>query len=125
MKVIYLSGGIMNFCADEIHDWREESKKKIDPKFIVIDPTRISYKDRSASEVVELDKKDIDSSTHLLVYFIKPSVGTSMEVLYAWQNNKKVYLVNSTGERISPWLEYHSTKIFPSLEKAIKEINNE
>ena len=113
----------MNFNTSDTHDWRETCKQKL--KATTIDPTRISYKDRTAKEIVELDKNDIDSSTHILVYFIRPSVGTSMEVLYSYDRKKPVYLVNPLGQDLSPWLLYHSSKIFTSLDAAIEEINKE
>ncbi len=122
MKV-YLSGGIMNFNADEQHGWRNEATKKLNCE--TIDPTRISYKDRPAKEIVELDKSDIDSCSHILVYFIRPSVGTSMEVIYSWAKGKQVYLVNPNGVELSPWLVYHSSKVFNTLDDAINELNRE
>src|SRR5258707_4663776 len=41
-----------------------------------------------AAEIVENDKADIDKSDVLLVNYVKPSVGTSMEILWAWLAHK-------------------------------------
>lgn len=121
-KTVYLSGGIMNFSTEDTHDWREYCKKNL--KHDTIDPTRISYKGREPREIVELDKNDIDNSTHVLVNFIRPSVGTSMEVLYAWEKGKPVFIINETGQELSPWLLYHSNAIFPSLKAAVDHLND-
>jgi nucleoside 2-deoxyribosyltransferase len=77
-----------------------------------------------AAEIVENDKKDIDTATALLVYFDKPSVGTSMEILYAHQRGIPVYVVDQSSLRaLSPWLVYHSTEIFLILSAAVEHIN--
>ena len=69
--------------------------------------------------LVQYEKENnIDSSDILLVNHLKPSVGTSMEILYAWEQNKKILLI-SNGHELSPWLLYHSHKIVPFLEDAI------
>jgi len=121
MNTVYLSGGIKDFNKGETHDWREKAKQLV--KGETIDPTRVAYDGRNPAHIVELDKSDIDKSSHVLVYFIRPSVGTSMEVLYAWEKGKPVYVVNEDEQDLSPWLLYHSTAIFPSLEEAVEVIN--
>jgi hypothetical protein len=91
-----------------------------------LDPMRRDYRGREmgcVEEIVEGDKVDIDLSTHLLVHYDKPSVGTSMEILYAWERNKPVIVVAPEGTRLSPWLVYHSTKIFNSFKDALEYIN--
>jgi hypothetical protein len=45
-----------------------------------------------------------------------------MEVLYAWENGKKVYVITENGET-SPWLLYHSHKVFKSIDEAIKHLH--
>lgn len=119
---VYLSGGIKDFSNEERYVWREKSKALLTCE--TIDPTRDSY-NGDANKIVISDKNDIDDSTHLLVYFIRPSVGTSMEVLYAWSSGKRIYLVNETKADLSPWLLYHSHKVFNTLEEAIAQINED
>ena len=74
--------------------------------------------------MVEDDKADIDSCEFVLVNYIKPSVGTSMEILYAWERGKKVVLVARRDDVLSPWLMYHSHHIFFDLKDAITYIND-
>lgn len=123
MKV-YLAGAI-NGCTDsECKDWREYIKSKIG-KEKCLDPMKRDYRGTELNcidEIVEKDKEDIDNSTHVLVNYTKPSVGTSMEILYAWERNKPVYIITSPEIKLSPWLIYHSKKIFYSIEKALEEI---
>jgi len=121
MKV-YLCGPI-NGCADsEAKDWREFAKTLLRD---TLDPMRRDYRGREAecvNEIVELDKIDVMKSDVLLVNYDKPSVGTSMEVLYAFERGKVVVVVCRPEASISPWLRYHSHKIVHSFDAAIEYI---
>lgn len=82
---------------------------------------RRDYRGREAecvNEIVRLDKIDIEQSDALLVNYDKPSVGTSMEVFYAWLLGRPVVVVAKSGTVISPWLRYHSTAIVDSFAEA-------
>jgi hypothetical protein len=53
----------------------------------VLDPMDRDYRgkeDESVKDIVEGDKADIDWADAVIAYCPKPSVGTSMEVLYCW-----------------------------------------
>lgn len=121
---VYLAGPI-NGCSDaECKDWREYVKSVLGEEN-TLDPMRRDYRGRemeSVNEIVEGDKRDIDTATHLLVNYDKPSVGTSMEILYAWERAIPIIIVTSKGTRLSPWMVYHSDKILNSFDEAIKEI---
>ena len=123
-KTVYLCGHI-NGCTDaECTDWREFVKAKWWGN--TLDPMRRDYRgkeDDSVNEIVELDKIDIMRSDALLVNYDKPSVGTSMEVFYAFERGKYVVVVAAEGARISPWLRYHSHAITHSFETALNLIN--
>jgi nucleoside 2-deoxyribosyltransferase len=129
-KVVYLCGPI-NGCTDaEAMDWREQSKRLLTGiKFGYLDPMARDYRGRElepgiAAEIVENDKNDIAGCGALLVYYEKPSVGTAMEVLYAWQARIPVVVVDKSGKPLSPWLIYHSDKVVNSLEEAVAYIRN-
>jgi hypothetical protein len=115
----YLCGPI-NGCTDsECKDWRELAKQRLSK---TIDPMRRDYRGvegNNAKDIVEGDKVDIDASNVLLVWFPKPSVGTCMEILYAWERGKYVVVVVPPGISISPWLTYHSHLITESWDDAI------
>lgn len=125
MKV-YLCGPINGCTDDECKDWRQYSIVRLALHGIeCFDPMVRDYRGvESGAEklIVEQDKLDIDSSDVVLVYYFKPSVGTSMEVLYAWERNKKVVLVNLSNAQLSPWLIYHSHAQFLTLPEALDYI---
>lgn len=121
---LYLAGAIMGCTDEECKDWREYVKSLVGEEN-TLDPMRRDYRGRELDcidEIVEGDKVDIDISTHLLVQFDKPSVGTSMEILYAWERKKPVVVVTSQGIKLSPWLIYHSNKVYYSFKEAIDYI---
>jgi len=102
-------------------DWRAFAKTHLSD---TLDPMVRDYRGRELepgidAEIVQNDKRDIDDCAALLVYYDKPSVGTSMEVLYAHQLGKRVVLVNASDKPLSPWLTYHCSEIYTSLDSAI------
>jgi nucleoside 2-deoxyribosyltransferase len=123
---VYLAGPI-NGCSDEeCVYWRERAKTML-PEHECIDPMRRDYRGTETNAYVRLvhqDKEDIDRCDVLLVHYTRPSVGTAMEILYAWERNKFVILVHTTGQPLSPWLLYHKHSQFDTLEAAAAYIND-
>lgn len=119
---VYL-GGPINGCTDEeCKDWREQVKVFY-PK--AIDPMVRDYRGREAecfAEIVELDKEDIRNADVLLVSYSKPSVGTSMEIFYAWSIGKPIVLWHQPEISLSPWLLYHCTAFVTSLKEALNKV---
>jgi nucleoside 2-deoxyribosyltransferase len=119
---IYLAGPI-NGCSDnECCGWREKAKILLDPH-VCVDPMIRDYRnieDLAYISLVEDDKNDIDSCDVVLAMCSKPSVGTSMEILYAWENNKIVVVIGFG--KLSPWIRYHSRVVVSSLSEAVKFI---
>ena len=123
MTTIYLCGPINGCTDEECTNWRELVKSLWPGK--TIDPMRRDYRGRekeSVNEIVELDKIDVTNSDVILVNYDKPSVGTSMEVLYAFERGKLVVVVAQQGTNISPWLRYHSHAIVTSFADALRYI---
>lgn len=123
---VYLAGRIAGCSDSECNDWRSSAKSllncnTLDP--MVRDGRNVKMTPEIAKSIVEGDKLDIDNSDIVLVYYEKPSVGTSMEILYAWQEGTPVIIVSEKETSLSPWLTYHSYRIFKSLEEACKAIN--
>jgi nucleoside 2-deoxyribosyltransferase len=128
---VYLCGAINGRPDSECKDWREYVKRRY--AGAAIDPMSRDYRgreDECVSEIVDLDKADIDACGALLVYYDKPSVGTSMEILYAFERGKPVILVDASAAELtpqfasvkrslSPWLKYHSHSIYQSIDAAI------
>lgn len=127
---VYLAGPINGRTDAECNDWRAEAKRLLAP-LETLDPMARDYRGREnlpgiAREIVEGDKFDIRLSAALLVYFRSPSVGTSMEVMYAWQIEQRpfVVIVNVSGKAPSPWLAYHATMVVENLSDACTFLRN-
>ena len=121
---VYLCGPINGCTDEECNDWRTTAKVFY-PN--AIDPMVRDYRGREQEcykEIVELDKDDILTSDALLVNYDKPSVGTSMEVFFAWEILcKPTVVMCKSGTSISPWLRYHSDAIVHSLADAVANID--
>jgi nucleoside 2-deoxyribosyltransferase len=117
---LYLAGPIFQCFDHECVDWRKEIKRLLHGYnfFDTMDRDYRGVTDQFVNEIVEGDKEDIDKADILLVNFVKPSVGTSMEILYAWERKKEVLVVTENNQ-ISPWLIYHSTKIFKNIQEVV------
>jgi len=129
-RTIYLCGPIFGCTDEECKDWRDYVTNLWKDDFPLserktLDPMRRDYRGRTDDfyeELVELDKIDVMNSDVILVNYDKPSVGTSMEIMYAWERGKLVVVVTKEGTPISPWMLYHSHKIAHSFLDAINYI---
>jgi nucleoside 2-deoxyribosyltransferase len=124
---IYLSGPIFQCSDTECRDWREFAKRHL--FYDTCDPMDRDYRGREESdvylprEIVEVDKHDIDGCDVILVNYSKPSVGTSMEILYGWERGKIIVLVSALDSLLSPWLRYHAHYRHHLLRHAVDHIN--
>lgn len=122
-KTVYLCGPI-NGCSDsECRDWREQVKASIGNEFHILDPMRRDYRgieEGNASIIVDSDLIDIKDSDIILVNANRPSWGTAMEMVYAEQYDKMVYAF--CEKEPSPWLVYHSTALFKSMDECLEHI---
>jgi hypothetical protein len=121
-RIAYLCGPINGCTDEECKNWRENFKDLWSGK--TLDPMRRDYRGKEAEawrEIVELDKIDVSNCDVLIVSYEKPSVGTSMEILYAWERGKPIVVVARPETSISPWLRYHSHKIVHSYADAARE----
>ena len=117
MKV-YLAGPINGATDAECNDWRAEATRVLQD---VLNPMLRDYRGREghhSKELVLADKQDIMACDAVLAYCPKPSVGTSMEVLFAWMNHIRVVAVVPDVERASPWLREHA-ELVSSLGEAL------
>jgi nucleoside 2-deoxyribosyltransferase len=119
---LYLAGPINGRTDAECIDWRKEAARLWGGP--VLDPMRRDYRGKeslSVSQIVKGDLEDIRKSDAVLVMFDRPSVGTSMEVMYAHMIGVLVVAVDVSDKPLSPWLRYHAS-ICHDLETAIKLI---
>jgi len=132
----YLGGAIMHCNDTEVHDWR----KQLQNPFLYSghsimkwnDPAKRDYRNFQGehktypsiptNEIVNLDKRDILESDIFICRYIKPSVGTSMEVMFAWLHNIPVIVWADIELELSPWLIYHSSCVTYSLEECVEKI---
>ena len=77
--------------------------------------------DHNFSKIVEHDKVLIDQCDVVLVHHMKPSVGTSMEILYAWERGKHIVVICPHKVK-SPWINYHAHAIFPDIHRALNHL---
>jgi nucleoside 2-deoxyribosyltransferase len=119
---VYLCGGINGLTDDQATTWREYAKARLNCE--CLDPMRRDYRgveDQNVDAIVQGDLRDIDACETVLVNATRPSWGTAMEIVYAYQSGKRI--VTCVGDSsVSPWLRYHSTSIHTSLDSAISEI---
>jgi len=111
---VYLSSTLY---TDKPHDtWRTEfesifRRRYMDVEFV--NPHDIISKDPL---IVLKDKKDIDSCKFVVAYIARKTIGTSMEILYAHDFNKLVYVIDPMNQlKEDPWLVYHSHGIFDNI----------
>lgn len=123
MKTVYLCGPINGCTDDQACTWREWFKKK--KGFAYVDPMVRDYRGKETEdyrEIVDLDKRDVRECDYIVVMYTQPSVGTSMEIFYAWTIGKPVVVINESTKPISPWLRYHATAIVSSKEEALEKL---
>lgn len=127
MKTVYLAGPIAGCTDKEAFGWRNHFKDLVDRDSIsVFDPAKLrdyrGKEEKNFGYIVESDKKDIMASNILLANVWQNSVGTSMEILFAWEQGKVVILVADKDRVLSPWYLYHSHYLFRSVDDAAKFI---
>ena len=126
-RIIYLCGPINGRTDAEAKEWREVVKERW--PYGVLDPMARDYRGRElepgiAAEIVAGDFEDIEKSGALLVFFDKPSVGTSMEIFYAKHVLRKpVVVIDVSGKPLSPWLSYHADHIVSHVSVALACLN--
>jgi nucleoside 2-deoxyribosyltransferase len=123
-KNIYLCGPINGCTDDEAMTWRDWFKSQ-QCGFDFVDPMKRDYRGKEAEdyrEIVDLDKQDVRSVDYLVVMYTQPSVGTAMEILYAWTIGKPVVVINESNKPLSPWLRYHATAIVRTKELALNKL---
>ncbi len=122
---VYLSGPIVDATDEEAVEWRQEAIEVLERGNIkCLNPLRRDCREDPISHLpglVEDDKIDIEMCDIVLVNFLRPSVGTSMEVLHSWERGKRVIVVSDEFTN-DPWLVYHAHHIYRTLDEAYEKI---
>jgi nucleoside 2-deoxyribosyltransferase len=128
---VYLCGPMAGCTDEEAGEWRKEATRRLGYHNIVtLDPMDRDYRyteygddpESVLPDLVEEDKIDIEMSDVVLVNFTKASTGTAMEIILAWQKQKRVIVVNPNGLQLSPWVHYHCHKVFGTMDEAFDHI---
>lgn len=126
---IYLCGPINGCTDDKAMTWRDWFKRigGTSPFLSInwIDPMKRDYRGKEHEdyrEIVELDKREVAMSDAIVVMYTQPSVGTSMEVFFAWSRNIPTIVIDESSKPISPWLRYHATAVVKTKEEAMQKI---
>lgn len=123
MTTLYLCGPINGRTDDDCQNWRAAATAAWPGP--VLDPMRRDYRGRElepgiAAEIVAGDIEDIKASDVILVFFDKPSVGTSMEVFYAKHVlGKKVVVIDAGDKPLSPWMLHHADHVVRGMGEAL------
>jgi len=130
MAVIYLSGGIKDLTDEEAFGWRKEVQNhylRLGSKIHTLIPSRLQERFDMSSEaaarwIVKRDKVGIAEADIILAFCPRPSWGTAMEIMYAYELDKWIVVV-CDEDYPSPWLITHSDIIVPTLMDAYPEID--
>ena len=124
---IYLAGPVQH-ADDGGHGWRDQIKEDVlsvewlDPldKYDVPSGDIDVGTDISAEQIVESDKEMIDGADAVLArYAHMPSVGTPMEILYAYERDIPVFVWVDAEDTsgMSPWITHHAAGYGTSREQ--------
>lgn len=122
---LYLSGHIKEL------EYREIVKQKYGHKFIFLDPVNFELEkavkvmsiDEASQRIVKVDKAMILQCDALIAYINKPTFGTIMEIMFAYEHNIPVYLINENKQFINDfWLFYHCKEIFTSIDDCFENL---
>jgi nucleoside 2-deoxyribosyltransferase len=123
-RLVYLAGPIYD-CDDTCVEWRRDAAIQLRRnKIMTLSPMNRDYRGREGNPIVrklivEKDKRDILMCDTIIAVCDQPSFGTAMEILFAWSLQKQILVVTRHG---SPWIHYHATKVFETLDDAIASL---
>jgi len=119
---MYLSGPILGCDKYTYKAWRDKTKKELaNNKYIFLDPTLGEIFDKEAEhadEVVTSAQQSVEEADVIFVYIPFYSMGTSFEVFWAFQKNKKI-IIALEAEHESAFVRKFADYLFYSLEDAI------
>jgi nucleoside 2-deoxyribosyltransferase len=116
MKTIYLAGRIQDNLNAEV--WRNLIIDRFGKDYNFLNPLRRPY-NGNVEEIVIGDKMDIDKSDYIVAFIDDvPSWGTAMEILYGYICSKRIFVIKSYENlELNPWVEFHASQIFSSIEE--------
>jgi nucleoside 2-deoxyribosyltransferase len=128
---IYLGGTIDRLNPDMVIDYFSETQLALQAiGFKVYNPVRgkvvgsNEFKQYEDNEIVHRDLADIDKSDLMLAMMAKPSIGTSMEIMYSRMVKNIPVIVVSTDLAVTQhyWVNSLASKVMASRDEAIEYI---
>ena len=122
---VYLAGAIFGKSDADCKDWRKtvaDALKAIGAE--ALDPLVRDYRGKESENKETIVTTDLDDIFNSDIVFVKadaPSWGTAMELVYANQMGKFI-CAWGVPERISPWLEFHTTVQERTFETALAKL---
>lgn len=117
VKRVYLAGPIANCTGDQARGWRTEASNYLAPLGILT--RNPALRPMRGSETVEEDLQDIRLADAVIANCWKPSVGTSMEIMYAYMQSIPVHVV---GQHLSPWITTHADSVHTDHWEALRHV---
>ena len=116
---VYLSGS-----ADE-KDYRKGVKAVYGKYLNLYDPIEAVKPDNP--NIVNIDKEAIESSDIFVAFIRKLSIGTIMEIQFAFNIKKDIpiYVITSDKYVEDLWLSHHASRFFPSIRSCFDFILND
>jgi len=126
-KKIYLSGPILGCEKKRAKKWRLNIMSKLKYKYDFIDPTTEMYEVEADhfKEVVSFAEKGIEECDIVLAYIPFYSMGTSIEIYWAYKANKKIIAVLKNTNEMSAFLKKYADIIFENLDEAYDFLEGE
>lgn len=127
-KRIFLSGPMRGIPREESLAWREKAIKLLEQNFDVLHAFRGREEKETFTDpraAVARDLSDIKGTDILLVNDSIENcsmIGTSMEVFFAFQQNKPVIIFGNAHDK-DYWLSYHSHLRTKNLDEACDVLN--
>jgi nucleoside 2-deoxyribosyltransferase len=126
---VYLAG------YSKEYSYRNYVENKYSDKINILNPMSITHEqviekigiNEYSSFIVRRDKKMILSSDILIAYIGEhgSSFGTTMEIIYAYENGVPVYVIDDTQGMKNwndAWVKFHTKKVFGNIDKCFNFI---
>jgi nucleoside 2-deoxyribosyltransferase len=122
-SLIYLAGPIHGLSDQDCRYWRQKASQLLRAKsMMTISPMSNDCRGREGrfvQQLVNREKVWIQQCDTVLANCWTPSYGTSMEILYAWEQHKQVVVISQSK---NPWLICHSDLMVDTIEDAIDQL---
>jgi hypothetical protein len=118
MMNVYLSGPLTDCTDEEAFGWRRLVARFFENTRLRVIIPGLDEHGKGYDEIVRQDKRDIDSSCVVIANPWKDTVGTSMEVMYAYLRYTPVVVIARPNGAVNPWLMEHAWRIAGDVQDA-------